>query len=180
MKPLAADYVQSEALETLPLVREALRLDGELIIAGLHDGAAMALVHAGGGTMPVKAVAAVTPLVLVDETTRSSLWSLSRTPPALAKTSSNQASTLSQWAALWTSAGFSQWNIDDFLRGVTCPVLAARGDKDEFTSPAHVERIKRLVRDVQPVTMAGCRHMPHLDKPTLLTETLAAFLRLFA
>jgi pimeloyl-ACP methyl ester carboxylesterase len=174
--PLTPDYVQREALDVLPRVRRALQLEGDLVLVGLHDGAAMALVHAGGATLPVEAVAAVTPLVLVDETTRSAVWSLSSTPPALARTQSDQDRTISQWVSLWTSAHFTAWNIDDFLAGITCPVLVARGDADDFTSAAQVERLSRLVRTAEAVHLPGSRHMPHLDKPGALTTALAAFL----
>jgi pimeloyl-ACP methyl ester carboxylesterase len=175
--PLPADYVQHEALDVLPMVREALRLEEDVVLMGLHDGAAIALVHAGGGAQPVAALAAITPLVQVDETTHSAIWALSRSPPpALAKTDSHQDHTFQQWAALWTSAGFAGWNVDDFLAGVTCPVLAARGDKDEFTSHAHVDRLLRLVHEVGVATLPGCRHQPHLDKPGVLTQAIDTFL----
>jgi pimeloyl-ACP methyl ester carboxylesterase len=174
---LAPDYVQAEGLDTLPLVREALGLLDEVILVGHHDGAAIALVHAGGGSLPVRAVAAISPLLLVDEVTRAAIWSLSRTPPSLTKSDSNQDRTVSQWARLWTSLAFAQWNIDDFLRGITCPVLAARGEKDEFSSSQHVDRLASLVRDIHTVRLAGCRHMPHLERPGVLTTALTAFLQ---
>lgn len=180
--PLPRDYIEREALDVLPRVREALHLEDATLV-GLQEGASIALVHAGGGSMATRAVAAITPLLFVDEVTRRGIEALARqysSSPmreSLSRTGSDQEKTFLQWTRLWTSPAFASWQIDDFVRGVTCPVLAARGDRDEFTSEAQVERLSRLGHDVEVVTLPGCRHMPHLDKPGVLTTTLADFLR---
>lgn len=175
--PLADDYIGQEALETLPQVRVALGLEEEVVLVGHLDGAAISLVHAGGGTQNVRAVIAISPLVMVDEVTRAAIWALTKTPPSLGKTDSDQDRTLAQWARLWTSHTHAAWNIDDFLHGVTCPVLAARGEKDEFSSGQHVDRLASIVRGIQTVRLPGTRHMPHLERPGVLTQAITSFLQ---
>src|SRR5438067_8540498 len=57
--PLAAPrevrYMHEEALATLPELRQKLGLD-DVILVGHSDGASIALIHAGSGRWPVRAL----------------------------------------------------------------------------------------------------------------------------
>lgn len=61
---------------------------------------------------------------------------------------------------------FSQW------RGIRCPVLATRGDKDVFTPPTDLLRLAELVPHVRTVTFPHCGHFAVLERPDLVQRLL--------
>lgn len=65
----------------------------------------------------------------------------------------------------WLAAAFADWNLDDALRRVSCPVLVLHGGHDEFGSARHPERIAALAAG--PATMhllPGCGHVLHREQ----------------
>lgn len=176
--PLAPGYLEAEALETLVELRTALHLE-RVILAGLNEGATISLIHAGATSMPVEGVVAIAPLLMVDDPLRTEIARMAARglPPSMESLASDPETTMRQWAALWTGRAFSKWQVDDFARGVTCPVLAIRGENDALTTPAHLERLSGLVRQTELLTLAGCRHAPHLDKMGAVVAALSAFVR---
>lgn len=176
---LGADYLEKEALEVLPALREALHLD-QVVLAGVQEGGTIALIHAGGAVTPTVAVAAVAPILFVEPALRDSIEDLMSqfisVGSSVFDAPSDPQKTFAAWSQLWRDPSRAPWQVDDFLRGITCPTLLARGDADDFTTPAHLERASALVHDAQLVTLAGCRHMPHLEKPGVLAEALTWFL----
>jgi pimeloyl-ACP methyl ester carboxylesterase len=175
---LAPDYLEHEALEVLPALRDALRLP-EVILLGVQEGATIALVHAGGAAMPTTAVAAIAPVLFVEPALRAAIEGMMSQFVAAGASvfdaPSDPQKTFAAWSRLWRDASRDGWQVDDFLRGVTCPTLLARGDADEFTTGAQVDRASDLIREARLVTLAGCRHLPHLEKPHVLAEAVAWF-----
>jgi pimeloyl-ACP methyl ester carboxylesterase len=176
---LSADYLEREALEVLPALREALRLP-EVVLVGVQEGATIALVHAGGAGAPTVAVAAIAPILFVEPPLRAGIEAMmaqfvSAGSPAF-DGPSEPHKTFAAWSQLWRSSARDDWQVDDFLRGITCPTLLARGDADAFTSPLHIERASALIHDARRAILAGCRHLPHLEKPGVVTEALTWFL----
>lgn len=176
--PLKAGYLESEALDVLPTIRAALRLD-RVVLLGFQEGASIALIHAGAASMPIEGVVALAPLLFVDDALRVEVKRLYQRglPASLSSTQADAESTFAQWAALWSGPTMASWQIDDFCRGVTCPALGLRGENDGFTSPAHLERLGGLVRHLEALHLSGCRHQPHVDKPAAVVTAVSAFLR---
>src|ERR1700743_803544 len=48
---------------------------------------------------------------------------------------------LGAWTKTWLSPQFADWTLDDDLRRLGCPVLALHGDRDEYGSRLHPDRI---------------------------------------
>lgn len=179
---LARGYLEREALDVLPMVRQLLQLK-EVVLVGLHDGATIGLIHAGGAELPTLGVVAIAPVLFVDEVTRRSIETMARQLeiPALKEafgdTTSHQDQTFAQWSALWLSPDFQGWHADDYLRMITGKVLAVRGDCDTTSSIHHLERLQGLTADVEVLTLQGCRQQPHLDRPGALISALVGFIR---
>jgi len=176
--PLGPGYQEHEALDILPELRSALRLDS-VILLGFQEGATMALIHAGAAPMPVEGVVAIAPVLFADDDLRAEVKRLYQRglPDSLNSTTSDPDRTFAQWAALWACPSMRTWQMDDFARGITCPVLGVRGEHDTFTSPAHLERLERLVRRLEPMTLSGCRHAPQVEKQAAVVTAVSAFVR---
>lgn len=176
--PLAPGYLEHEALEILPLLRKALSLE-KVILLGFQEGATISLIHAGAAPMPVEGVIAMAPVLFADDALRIEVCRLYERglPDSLNSTTSDPDRTFLQWAEVWGGGGMKNWQMDDFARGVTCPVLGLRGVNDAFTTPAHLERLGTLVKHLESVTLAGCRHAPHIDKQAAVVTAVSAFVR---
>lgn len=61
---------------------------------------------------------------------------------------------------------FGQW------RGIRCPVLAIRGDRDVFTPPSDLLRLADIVPHVQTVTIPRCGHFANIERPERLQRLL--------
>src|SRR4051794_40845786 len=60
------EYMHEEALETLPALLDALGIEAPVLV-GHSDGASIALIHAGAGLRPVRALVAMAPHVFVED-----------------------------------------------------------------------------------------------------------------
>ena len=50
-------------------------------------------------------------------------------------------------------------------RGIRCPVLATRGDRDVFTPPSDLARLAGVVPRAQLVTIPRCGHFANIERP---------------
>ena len=169
-------YMHDEALDVLPAVLAALSLRNPVLI-GHSDGASIALIHAGAGHA-VAGLVLLAPHVFVEERTLDGIrrarhaYETTDLPMRLARYHADAEATFRGWNDVWLSDAFRHWNIEEYLPGVTCPVLLVQGDADEYGSLSQLDAVERGVRGpVTRVVHAGGGHAPHLDHPD---ETLAA------
>jgi pimeloyl-ACP methyl ester carboxylesterase len=84
---------------------------------------------------------------------------------------------LDAWIETWLAPDFTDWCLDDVLRGVQCPTLAIHGDQDEYGSAEHPERIARLTQGPsRAVILEDCGHVPHREQPTRVLDEVTRFL----
>src|SRR4029079_16343084 len=69
------------------------------------------------------------------------------------------------WNRIWLDPAFRDWNIEEYLPRIDCPVFAIPGEDDEYGTMEQLRRIAAEVRDAQLVELADCRHSPHKDQP---------------
>ncbi|SDI48732.1 alpha/beta fold hydrolase [Pseudomonas panipatensis] len=84
---------------------------------------------------------------------------------------------LRAWVDSWLSEAFSQWNLDRQLPLVRCPLLSLHGDRDEYGSLRHPERITALASGpAQRQVLPDCGHVPHREQPAAVLAAITAFL----
>ncbi len=156
-----------EALDVLPEVLDQLRIDNPVLI-GHSDGASIALIHAGAGRRPVRGVVAMAPHVFVEDITVKSIAEAGETfrntdlPERLGRYHDDVVSTFRGWNDIWLHPDFRRWNIEEYLPGVTVPVLLIQGEDDQYGTVAQVEAIARQVSGpVETVMLPDCAHSPH-------------------
>lgn len=179
--PHGVDYMHREALDALPELRAALGL-AEPVIMGHSDGASIALIHAGAGRWPVKAVIVEAPHVFVEDI---SVKSIAAAKIAYATTDLRERLTryhddvdgaFRGWNDIWLAAEFRRWNIEDYLAGITCPVLAIQGADDEYGTLAQIAALERQVSGpVETVVLPGCGHSPHRTHEAATLAAIARF-----
>jgi pimeloyl-ACP methyl ester carboxylesterase len=183
--PIAAPhgprYMHDEALIVLPELRRSLGLE-DVILVGHSDGASIALIHAGSGVAPVRALIVEAPHVFVEEVSTASIAAARE---AYAKTDLRQRlqryhadvdSAFRGWNDAWLSPEFRDWNIEEYLPGVTCPVLAIQGAGDEYGTLDQIKAIERGVTGpFQKLVLRHCGHSPHRDQESAVLEAMAGF-----
>lgn len=181
--PLAPSFVRDEAERAVPRLLETLDL-GAIVPFGHSVGGAMAVMTAA--RWPERCVAVVTESAqsFVEERTlagvRAARAAFAR-PGQLERLARYHGAkarwVLDAWIETWLDPAFAGFALDDALRGVHCPTLALHGDRDEYGSRAHPERIARLSGGPsRAVILAGVGHVPHRERPERVLDEVTRFL----
>lgn len=84
---------------------------------------------------------------------------------------------LQAWTDTWLNEAFGQWNLDMPLARVRCALLVLHGDRDEYGSLLHPERLAaRAATTAQVQVFAECGHVPHREYPEAVLERVCGFL----
>ncbi len=178
--PHGVRYMHDEALVVLPELLDALAVHAPILV-GHSDGASIALIHAGAGTRPVRAVVAMAPHVMVEDISIRSIaaareaFATADLRARLARYHADVDSAFRGWNDIWLHPDFRAWNIEEYLPSIACPVLVIQGEDDEYGTMEQVQRIVCAVPDTEVLALADCRHSPHRDQPQAVLEAITRF-----
>ena len=182
--PLAAPrevrYMHDEALVALPELLDQLGIERPILV-GHSDGGSIALIHAGARKRPVAAVVTLAAHVLVEDISVSSIaaakmaYETTDLRAKLARHHADVDSAFWGWNRIWLDPAFRAWNIEEYLPGIDCPVLAIQGEDDEYGTMEQMRRIGAQVKDVELLELEDCRHSPHRDQPDAVLEAVTRF-----
>jgi pimeloyl-ACP methyl ester carboxylesterase len=181
--PRTVRYLHDEALESLPEVMRQLRIDRSILI-GHSDGGSIALIFAAAWPEKVRGIITEAAHVFVEEITVAGIreaveiYASSDLPKRLSKYhGGNTERAFRGWSDIWLSPAFRDWNIEDGLAGVRCPVLAIQGQDDEYGTPAQVSAIVRGVSGpAEPLLLPGCGHIPHHQARKRVLDAMKRFI----
>ena len=180
--PRAVDYMHQEALDTLPELRAQVGLD-DAILVGHSDGASIALIHAGSGRWPVRALVIEAPHVFVEDVSITSIaaartaYETTDLRRRLARYHADVDSAFRGWNDIWLDANFRAWNIEEYLPGVHCPVLAIQGADDEYGTLEQLDAIEHGVAgSFERLVLPECKHSPHRDQEQKALDAMAVFI----
>ena len=177
----SVDFMHHEAKVVLPDLLRQLKIE-QPIPLGHSDGASIALIYAGTWPERVCCLVLEAPHVFVEDFGLRSiaairdLYESSDLPKKLARYHDHADETFRGWNDIWLDPKFRDWNIEEYLAPVTCPVLIIQGENDEYGTLAQVEAIQRRVPRAQVVIPPHCRHSPHRDQPDLTLDAISKFL----
>jgi pimeloyl-ACP methyl ester carboxylesterase len=173
--PRALRFMHDEALDLLPALLERFALRDPVLV-GHSDGGSIALIHAGlaGG---VSGLVLLAPHVFVEEESIAGIRAAREAfedgdlAQRMARWHRDAETTFRGWNDVWLAPEFRDWNIEDVLPGITCPVLVIQGERDEYGTLEQVSAIERGIPGPVEVLVLPCRHVPHAERPD---ETLGA------
>ena len=184
-RPHRADYLRAEALEALPefLARCGV---GDCVLVGQSDGASIALAYAGAFADAVRGVVALSPHLHREERTLEAIRAQIRdfeSGDLRARLQRHHGAKtdllFERLVEVWTApAAADGWGIDAEVARLRCPVLAIRGEDDEFFTSAQLDAIGMLVPQMQRLRLAGCGHYPHLQARREVFAAIRDFVRL--
>jgi pimeloyl-ACP methyl ester carboxylesterase len=179
---LGPDFVEQEARQGFQPVREALGLE-RYVAFGHSVGGGMALVCAAIYGESCDALITESAQMYAEEHTLAGIrqaredFARPGQLDRLKKYHGEKAAwVLSAWIDTWLSPDFADWNLDDCLRQVRCPILALHGDQDEYGSLDHPRRIAELAGG-RPLILRACGHVPHREQPEQVVGEIAAWLQ---
>ena len=180
--PNTVDYMHDEARDVLPELLSRLALDRPVLI-GHSDGGSIALIFAGSHIAPLSGLVLMAPHVFVEDITIASIaaakvaYETTDLGQRLGRYHEDVDHSFWGWNDIWLLPAFRQWNIEEFVPAVDCPILVIQGRDDEYGTPAQLKSIKRLATVPSEIALLpDCRHSPHRDQPARTLELIADFI----
>ncbi len=180
-EPRSTRYMHREAEEALPALLAELKIERPLLI-GHSDGGSIALIFAGAFPGVPRGIAVLAPHEFVEAETLAGIreartaWQTTDLPQKLARYHHAQTERVfSDWNDCWLSPPFRDWNIEEYLPRIRCPVLAIQGEDDEYATLRQIDAIAEQVPGTQLLKLANCGHTPQRDQEAAVLEALTAF-----
>ena len=176
--PWPTDYLTIESQTYLPALLEACNIKDAVLI-GHSDGGTIALLAASFCGERIRGLITEAAHIFVEDIT---LEGIRRAVQAFETTDlkdrlaryhhENTDTVFSRWANRWLSLEFCNWNVEEYLPKITCPLLVLQGEDDEYGTAAQVQRIVSGVSGpVKARLIPRCGHVPHFQaRGTVLSE----------
>jgi pimeloyl-ACP methyl ester carboxylesterase len=82
------------------------------------------------------------------------------------------------WTDVWLRPEFREWDIQEYLPSVECPVLVVQGEDDDYGTIRQVEAVVTQVKGpAESLVLPRCGHSPHSDWPEEVLRAASRFLR---
>jgi len=173
--------MHGEAQTTLPVLLERLRVEDPILI-GHSDGGSIALIYAGTHNR-VRGLVLLAPHVFVEGLSVQSIakakvtFETTNLPEMLARHHRDAANTFWGWNNVWLDPAFRNWNIEEYLPRITCPMLVIQGLDDQYGTMAQVEAIlKQSGGPIEVLALPNCAHSPQRDQPEKVIEAITNFI----
>lgn len=175
------NYLEKEA-DLLISLLDYSRLD-LVYLFGHSDGSSILLIAAGKYPDRVKGIAVVGAHVFVETITIEGIIKAKESyktislKQKLEKYHGNKTDALFRsWTETWTNKDFQTWNIEVFLKKITCPTLVIQGELDEFGS---MKKVKKIVENVSGessfLIVPNATHTSYKDNPEMVLEKSVEF-----
>jgi pimeloyl-ACP methyl ester carboxylesterase len=178
LEPPSVAYMHEQALVVLPGFLDALGIR-KPILFGHSDGGSIALIHAGGCARAVAGVIALAPHVFVEDVSITGIqaakvaYGATNLRERLTRHHNDADAVFWAWNNTWLDPAFRDWNIEEYLPSIDCPILAVQGEQDEYGSMEQIERIVRAAPKTEVLKLDPCGHSPHKDQPAQVLDAVS-------
>lgn len=177
------DYLEKEALEGLPKIIAHLEIEKPILL-GCSDGASIALLH-GASHPATEAIISIAAHIKVEAVTHTgiknslNLLTSSSFFKKLEALHGNKTQKLvDDWATIWLSPEFRNWDISTIIKDIQCPSLILQGKQDQYATEQHLKDIVSAIgSQAQGKMLEQVGHFPHLEKPEMLVSIIQQFLQ---
>lgn len=175
-------YMHREAEESLPALLAALKIERPVLI-GHSDGGSIALIFAGAFPEVPRGIAVMAPHEFVEDVTLAGIrsarvvWETTDWPKKLGRYHHDAPRVFSDWNDTWLSPPFRDWNIEEYLPKIRCPVLAMQGEDDEYATMRQIDAIAEQVPGTQLIKLPNCGHTPQRDQEAAVLAALVDFVK---
>jgi pimeloyl-ACP methyl ester carboxylesterase len=176
-------FMHEEALEVLPALLDALRIEGPVLV-GHSDGASIALIHAAAAGRPVRGLVCLAPHVFVEPVCVDSIAKIRKSyvetdlRHRLTKYHAHVDDAFLGWADIWLRPEFRAWSVEDLMDRIDQPLLLIQGRDDEYGTLAQLDRIEALVKGpTSRLVLSDCGHSPHRDHEAAVLDATVAFVQ---
>jgi len=180
-EPRQPDYMHREARQALPELLAALGIERPVLI-GHSDGGSIALIFAGSFPGVPRGVAVLAPHEFVEEAALAGIraartaWESTDLPKKLARYHHERTEQVFRdWNDTWLSPAFGDWNIEEYLPRIACPMLAIQGEGDEYATMRQIDLIAERSPGARLLKLASCGHSPHRDQEAAVLAALSSF-----
>lgn len=179
-EPRTPHYMHREGEQMLPAFLAALGIERPLLV-GHSDGGSIALICAGAHPELPAGLVVMAPHEFVEEITLAGIraarevWQSSDWRDKLGRYHRDPVRVFHDWNDTWLAPEFRDWNIEDYLPRIACPVLALQGEDDEYATMRQIEVIGAVVPDAQVLKLPACGHSPQRDQETAVLAAIVGF-----
>lgn len=183
-EPRTVNFLNKEALEFLPAILRELKFENsKLIIVGHSDGGSIAIIYAGAFSKNVVGLITEAAHVFIEDISVNGICLIadSENKPKWVKIlkkhhGQNTELMINSWTQACLMPEFRFWNIESYLRTITCPVLAIQGNLDNYGTFAQLESIKKNIKDkVNILYIPDCGHIPHQQSSEIVKSQINKF-----
>lgn len=178
-------YMHDEGLKSLPELLKKLEIKNPILF-GHSDGASISLIAAGGSNIQPKGVIVMAPHVFVEQICFDAIakaqtaYKNTDLKDKLGKYHADVDSAFLGWSNAWLSPEFKNWNIEEYLPRISCPILAIQGFEDEYGTMAQIDKIVEIAKKttfVDTLKIENCRHSPHKDQTKIVLDQVTHFIK---
>jgi pimeloyl-ACP methyl ester carboxylesterase len=179
LAPREPQFMHEEALSVLPALLDRLDIENPILF-GHSDGASIALIHAASAGRAVRGLILLAPHIMVEELCVHSIaaakqaYATGNVREKLARYHADPGAAFYGWCDIWLDQRFRDWNIEEHVEKVACPILAIQGFDDEYGTMEQIDRIAKALPGTQLLKLQSCGHSPHRDQPD---EVITAAIR---
>jgi pimeloyl-ACP methyl ester carboxylesterase len=178
--PRTPDYMHHEGQVVLPALLAQLGIDRPILV-GHSDGGSIGLIYAGSGHA-AQGLVVLAPHVFVEPESIAGIeiardvFARGELTERMARHHRDPVATFRGWNDIWLSPAFLDWNIEDRLSGIRCPVLGIQGEDDNYGTMRQLEAIGAQVSGpYEELRLAACGHNPHRDQAASTLGAIADF-----
>lgn len=170
--PRPLRFMHHEGSIVLPELLEKAGV-GDCVLVGHSDGGSIGIVYAGSGSRTrLRGLVTLAAHVFCEAITIESIQAARKNyleadlRERLKKYHGrNVDCAFWGWNDAWLHPDFMQWNLEEYLPGISVPLLAVQGEKDPYGTPAQVKAIvEKAGGGAEALMLPRCGHTPHLER----------------
>lgn len=178
------NYMELEA-DVLNDVLETLGISNAILF-GHSDGGSIALIAASKYKHRIKMVICEAAHIFVETITLEGIYKAieayetTNLPERLQKYHGDKTAVIfNAWTQTWIRSDFRDWNIENLLPGISCPLLFIQGAADEYGTLEQVDKTIDMVSGrSEKYIIPNVHHTPHKEVPEMVLEKVQEFIGL--